>query len=171
MSESGTDARAIANCLLDLAKARGVSLSITSLLKILYFAHGWHLAKFGAPLVGQPFEAWQHGPVVRVVYDAFKNETGKPLLGRAKKLDPNTGELEICRYELRQDRLKLLDSVLSSYSGFHPYELSEMTHEEGSPWHKVWGGTNSGANPGMRIPNDSIREYFLMMNSSDLYHA
>lgn len=61
------DARDIANFFLDAAERNQTTLSITSLLKIIYFAHGWHLAEFGLPLIGQPFEAWQHGPVVRVV--------------------------------------------------------------------------------------------------------
>ena len=38
------DARAVANFLLDLADERSVPLTQMSLLKILYFAHGWYLA-------------------------------------------------------------------------------------------------------------------------------
>jgi len=66
------DARAITNYFLDRAAQRGMAITIMTLLKVLYFAHAWYLAKKNAPLVGQPFEAWRHGPVNRVVYDQFK---------------------------------------------------------------------------------------------------
>ncbi|MFM9718924.1 Panacea domain-containing protein, partial [Streptomyces galilaeus] len=49
-----------------------------TLLKVLYFAHAWHLAKYGKPLVAQPFEAWRHGPVNRVVYDQYKEYRERP---------------------------------------------------------------------------------------------
>jgi len=39
------DARGIANYLLDYADSKRQSVTTMSLLKILYFAHAWHLAK------------------------------------------------------------------------------------------------------------------------------
>ena len=172
MGDSTTlDARELANFILDLAKEQGIGLSITSLLKIVYFAHGWHLAMFSEPLVGQPFEAWQHGPVVRVLYDCFKSESGDQIRTRARKLNPKTARFEVCEYSLQEPRKAFLKSILISYSRFHPYKLSEMTHEEGSPWHKVWTKSETESAPGMRIPNDHIRSYFLSLNEADIYRA
>jgi uncharacterized phage-associated protein len=165
------DARALANCLLDLADELGIALTITSLLKIVYFCQGWHLATYGRPLVGQPFEAWQHGPVVRVVYDSFKVESKKVIKGRAEKLNPVTAKFERCRYSMSPDRLKFVEAILRSYSKFHPYKLSDMTHEIDSPWHRVWNRTERESDPGMRIPNSMIRSYFLELNNSDLYRG
>jgi len=66
-NQDNYDARIIANALLDIADEQNRSLSITSLLKILYFSHGWYLAKYDKNLIAHEFEAWQHGPVIRVV--------------------------------------------------------------------------------------------------------
>jgi uncharacterized phage-associated protein len=45
------DARAIANLLLEFAETRNVRLTQIALLKLLYFAHGWYLARTGKPLI------------------------------------------------------------------------------------------------------------------------
>lgn len=170
MADSGAhDARAVANHLLDRAEALGVRLPITSLLKIVYFAHGWFLATRGKPLIGQSFEAWQHGPVVRVVYDSFKEESGKPISGRAKKLDPIAGKFVVCIEYFSSDEQDFLDSMLRSYSKHHPYELSEMTHEAGSPWWQVWNAKEGKSNPGMRISDEIILQHFLRLSPADVY--
>src|ERR1700694_542191 len=88
------DARAIANVFLDYAQKTGRKISLLSLLKIIYFAQGWHLAKFGESLIEQPFEAWRYGPVIRSVWEAFKDEADKAeIMTRAQKFSPETGSL------------------------------------------------------------------------------
>jgi uncharacterized phage-associated protein len=81
------DARAVTNFFLDRAEARGAKLTIMTLLKVLYFAHAWYLAKEGKPLIAQPFEAWEYGPVNRVVYDQFKTLGKKHIETRAVSFD------------------------------------------------------------------------------------
>ena len=165
------DARELANFLLDRSETSGAPLSITSLLKIIYFAHGWHLAQFGNPLIGQPFEAWQHGPVVRVVYDSFKTESGRPIKTRAKKLNPKTGIYEVCHYSFGDELTLFLERILASYSKHHPYTLSEMTHDPDSPWAEIWIKSETESVPGMRISDKSIQSYFLTLNRADLYRS
>lgn len=155
------DARSIANFFLDYADSKRRPLTIMSLLKILYFAHAWHLAKTGNPLVGQPFEAWQHGPVCRVVYDQFKGAGDTPLKGRATALNVTTVQFEPASYAGVDDQTRgLLCHVFDYYSDFHPFRLSDLTHEKGSPWERVWATASRRAVPGMVISNDSIREWF-----------
>lgn len=172
MSESkACDARELANFLLDAAEEMKTTLSVTSLLKIIYFAHGWHLAEFEEPLIGQPFEAWQHGPVVRVVYDSFKRESGKAIKIRATKVDPKIGKYVVCNYSFDKAKREFLRRILVSYSRHHPYTLSEMTHDPLSPWTEVWEKSEFESTPGMRINNESIRSYFLTLNSADVYRS
>ncbi|MGH6962497.1 MAG: Panacea domain-containing protein, partial [Dongiaceae bacterium] len=73
------DARAVANCLLDYADSKSSEITLLTLMKVIYFAHGWHLARFGQPLVTNHFEAWERGPVVRVLYDEFKDRRARPI--------------------------------------------------------------------------------------------
>jgi uncharacterized phage-associated protein len=155
------DARGIANYLLDYADSKRQPVTIMSLLKILYFAHAWHLAKTGDPLVGQPFEAWQHGPVCRVVYDQFKGSGKSPVEARATALDVSTARFETAPYDaVDTETRQLLRQVFDYYSHYHPFRLSELTHEKGSPWEAVWEAASRRAVPGMVISNDAIRAWF-----------
>jgi uncharacterized phage-associated protein len=155
------DARTIANYFLDHAAARRQPLSILPLLKILYFAHAWNLAKSGHPLVGQPFEAWQYGPVNRVVYEQFKGCGSDPIVGRAKVLNLSTAKYEVARYnDVDPETLELLQHVFDYYSQYHPYTLIDLTHEKGAPWDQVWAEASRRAVPGMIISDESIREWF-----------
>ena len=42
------------------------------LQKLLYYTQGFHLAIYGVPLFEEKLIAWEHGPVVKEVYDKFK---------------------------------------------------------------------------------------------------
>ena len=43
------------------------------LQKLLYLAQGYSYAFYDRPLFKDDLEGWVHGPVVRNVYDIFKN--------------------------------------------------------------------------------------------------
>jgi len=155
------DARAVANFLLDYGESKGRRISTMSLQKILFFAHAWHLARTERPLVGQPFEAWTHGPVNRVVYDQFKQFKDKPIEGRAKLLNAAAGKYETAQCsDMDDDTATLLRDIFDYYSTYHPFRLSDLTHEEGSPWDRVWSVATRRAVPGMVISDDSIRDWF-----------
>jgi len=155
------DARAVANFLLDYGESKGRPITIMSLQKILFFAHAWYLASTDKPLVGQPFEAWTYGPVNRVVYDQFKGSKDKPIEGRAKVLNAAAGRYETARCDgMDDDTVTLLRNIFDYYSAHHPFHLSQITHEEGSPWDQVWNAATRQAVPGMVISNDSIRDWF-----------
>jgi uncharacterized phage-associated protein len=155
------DARVIANFLLDYGAEKHQSVTILSLLKILFFAHAWHLGKTGLPLVGQPFEAWKHGPVSRVVYEQFRSSGERPISGRAKILNVTTAQYETASWSnVDEDTKRLLRNVFEYYSQFHPFRLSHLTHDKGGPWDIVWGEATRRAVPGMIISDDSIRDWF-----------
>jgi uncharacterized phage-associated protein len=154
------DARAIANFFLDRADAQGMKLTTMTLLKVLYFAHAWHLAKEARPLIGQPFEAWEHGPVNRVVYDQFKSFGKNPINTRAVSFDLRQTTFLPTPYIFDANTEKFLSDIFDYYSQFHAYELSDLTHEKGSPWDVVWSAAANRAVPGMYIPNDRIASWF-----------
>jgi uncharacterized phage-associated protein len=155
------DARAVANFFLDYGASKGQSVTTMSLLKILYFAHAWYLAKTGSPLVGQSFEAWQYGPVNRVVYEQFRKLGGRPIESRAQVLNAIKGRFEIASYhQISPEIRRFLRNVFDYYSQYHPFKLSDLTHEKGSPWEEVWMEATRRAVPGMLISNESIRDWF-----------
>lgn len=154
------DAREIANFFLDYAEEKDSSLTVMSLLKLIYFAHGWHLAQYEKPLVKNKFEAWKHGPVVRVVYECFSDSGKSPIKKRAKKFDPVKAEYFYAEYNLNVEERALLQHVFEAYSYFHAFELSDMTHAADSPWYKIWNTEDSSSCPGMQISDNSIKEHF-----------
>jgi uncharacterized phage-associated protein len=155
------DARVIANFFLDYGTERDQPVTIMPLLKILFFAHAWHLGKTGLPLVGQPFEAWKYGPVSRVVYDQFRSSGENPIRGRATVLNVLSARYETAKWDtLDEETRNLLRNVFDYYSRFHAFRLSDLTHEKGGPWDLVWSEATRRAVPGMVISDDSIRDWF-----------
>jgi len=105
------DARAIANFFLDRAHRSEASITIMTLLKVLYFSHAWYLAKYREPLIAQPFEAWKHGPVNRVVYDQYKDTGERPLTKKAVSFDPLTLSFKPTEYNFDAETEKFLGDI------------------------------------------------------------
>lgn len=63
---------AVANWLLKLSWAENKPITQMKMQKMLYFAHGWHLALLDKPMMNEVVQAWQYGPVFESVYHTFK---------------------------------------------------------------------------------------------------
>lgn len=107
----------IARAELDDAYGVGDLLTHLKLQKLLYYAQGAYLALKGKPLFKENIEAWQHGPVVKKVYDKFKIFEANPITG-AKKPD------------LPKDVEQVLEEVYKLFGQYSAWKLREMTHEE-----------------------------------------
>jgi len=165
MVPAAYDARAVANFILDLADDDGLPLTQLALLKIIYFAHGWYLAAKDRPLVTQPVEAWQYGPVIKVVRDAFKDCGKKPINQRAERLILSTGEYQLVIPDIQPEDAQFIVSVYRTYRDFDGLELSDLTHVSNSPWDRVWNPRSTSGGLGLRIKNDDIKSYFLSLKS------
>lgn len=138
------DPRAVANYFLDRAEAEGKHLDLQKLLKLLYIAHGWHLAIAGEALLSRAVEAWEYGPVVPEVYDEFLRFGDRVIRDRAAFPDFETDylhpyALEDYAYsdeELAETRT-ILDRVWESHKNFTGRQLSTMTRQPGSPWAEI----------------------------------
>lgn len=149
------NAKAVANYFLDLAEREGKKLSPMKLQKLVYFAHGWHLAINEKPLLNEQVEAWPYGPVISSLYHEFKDFGSGAIDRRAIDFfedEPQTVPTEDA------DTCDLLNKVWNEYKGYTAIQLSNMTHEPGSPWQKTWDG--SGIR-GTDIPAEQIRAYFV----------
>jgi uncharacterized phage-associated protein len=154
------DARAVANALLDLAAGSGSSLTHMAVHKVIYYAHGWYLAKHGKPLVKQEFEAWKDGPVLRSVWESLRESGSKPVTCRAQRFDPVRQTREVVSPDIDEDARRFLSNILAAYGHLHAFELSEMTHAAGGPWDLVWNSPRGRVTLGMRISNEAIRTHF-----------
>lgn len=154
------DARAVANYFLDLADERNQKLTQVQLLKLLYFAHGWYLSSYGKSLISHDFEAWTYGPVVKVVRDEFKSFGEEPITSRAAKLDIFSGSKSIVEPDLEHHDSIFVRLIFDAYYIYDAWQLSSMTHEEGSPWDVLWNSSEPVGRLALRIRNEDIKKHF-----------
>ncbi len=154
------DARAVANLLLDLGDDRRLPLTQMSILKLIYFAHGWYLAARDRPLIKQDFEAWQYGPVVKVVRDEFKSFGNHPITARACRWDLLSGDRIEVKPCLATDDGKFVKDIFEAYHVYNAWQLSELTHEKGSPWDRLWNASEPIGRMSLRLRNRDIKEHF-----------
>jgi uncharacterized phage-associated protein len=152
---TGLSAKTIANYILDLAWRDRVSIDPLKLQKILYLAHGWSLVLLKRPLIKEPFEAWNYGPVVPSVYRAFQKFGASPITEHASK-EPMENH-----YALDQQTKALLGSVWETYKKLNAIQLSMFTHEPGYAWD--WARRNGRTSPwgNPAITNDLIENEFV----------
>ena len=165
------DPRAIANYFLDLADASGELVSPMKMQKLVYYAHGWYLALKDKPLLDEQIEAWSYGPVVRSLYRELRDYGDRPI---TKKLTDRRMIVRDGHYRVGTPEMSttapgddfartLLDRVWELYSPYTAVQLSNATHEPGSPWDQVYEKyTKDGGKilKGTDIPAESIRDYF-----------
>ena len=160
------DAAAIANYFLSLAEQEGKTLDPMKLQKLVYFAHGWHLALKQEPLIKERIEAWEYGPVIPTLYHQFKVFGNGPISSRAMvtRFDAGRIALKTPSIEEHQDAnttlyaKSLLNRIWEVYGNLSAIQLSNMTHEPGSPWEITWN-----RNPGQHhvaIEDQLIRADF-----------
>lgn len=162
------DAKAVANYFLDLAEASGERLSPMKLQKLVYYAHGWNLGLTGRPLLDEEVQAWSFGPVIRSLYNEFREFKADAITRKAEEYEcDQDGEILA-----RQPRLddypdgdaeftrKLLRRIWDVYRGFSAVQLSNLTHAPGTPWDRVCR-TYGGQIPKYAvIPEPWIKEHF-----------
>lgn len=136
----------VARFLIDLSQGQneaGIGDLMTNLRlqKLLYFAQGYHLARYGTPLFAAPIQAWKLGPVVPEVYNQYKAFGGQGIV----TYQANQNGLTEKEYEI------LLD-VVRDYDAFSTSELVRQSHVDGGPW--------SCTTLSEEIPVGTIKNYF-----------
>ena len=152
---------AVANGIIQLGLQHSLPPTQMKLQKLMYFAHGWHLALYDAPLVDEQFQAWAYGPVIPSVYHEFKSFGMLGIDQPATILCPlSSGGFEwvaptVQNADIVPPLLNKIWEVFGSYSGG---QLSEMTHIDGSPWKMVFEQCRGARNT--PIPDETIKSYF-----------
>jgi uncharacterized phage-associated protein len=120
------------------------------LQKMVYFAHGYHLAKYKEPLIIEFFEAWKFGPVVQSIYGIYRSYGNSYIT----EVSNRTFEKQLTTLsEAAKDAIEYTWKVTKRLSGT---ALSSWTHIPDSPW-----ATSYIPNVmGVVIPNERIKDYF-----------
>jgi uncharacterized phage-associated protein len=129
-------------------------LTQMKLQKMVYIAHGYHLAKYGEPLIDDQVQAWKFGPVVPVIYQDYK------LYG--SNLITDTGLIKYSDFDQMEDSnisesaKDAIDFTWKLTYKLSAAKLSDWTHIDGSPWQKVYKDGSFE----IPITNNIIKEYF-----------
>ena len=169
-------ADAIANFFLDRASESGRALTPMQIQKLVFYAHGWHLAldKQGRPLIRENVEAWRFGPVIRSLYGEFSQFRNSQISHRAREVRSQRladGKLSFKIYEPSLENENptdvdpelaraILNRVWELYGGLSGYQLSNMTHAENEPWRIIQRAFQGNLPRGLHIPNETIRDCF-----------
>lgn len=146
----------IANAFLLKARDEGVrDVDPLKIQKLVYNLNGYWLAMHGRPLVGEPFQAWPHGPVLASLYHQFKGNRSAPISNWALDKDKD-GEGWRAYRPTDDDRAfyDALEAVWDKYKGLDGLKLSALTHAQGTPWSKARRRGDA------YLDNDEIREHF-----------
>lgn len=163
------NSKAVANFLLDLATAQGEQLTPMKLQKLVYYAHGWCLALTGKPLIDEAIQAWSFGPVVRSLYNEFRECGANPIRRRAMEIVGEDGESMQLRCPHLEDNREaedvgfakeLLKRIWEVYGRYSAVQLSNMTHAPGTAWDRVNKFYNGNIPKYATIPDEWIREEF-----------
>lgn len=149
---------AVANFFVEKSIESGVELTPMKLIKMVYIAHGWHLALKKEPLIAEAVQAWKYGPVVRSVYDQFKGFRDGQITQMAQVFA--NGDLVSPRVS-DEDTKAFLLSVWNAYRQFSGWQLSAITHEPNTPWDVTWNNNGGSEQSGAIIPNDTICAHYL----------
>lgn len=143
------DARAIAN---EFLKRNGGPMNQMKLQKLVYIAHGWNLAINRAPLVRDRIEAWDGGPVMRTIWNHIRDFgwTSEDYLLRGPDGRPFEANLTAAQ-------VAVIDHVWRRYSQYSGLELSNMTHEPGTPWSNAYFGRGRNA----QLSQPDIQQHFV----------
>ena len=124
-------------------------LTPLQLIKLVYIAHGWSLHFSPAtPLLNEPTQAWQYGPVVPSLYSAVRGYGSSPIASPLKgDTDPQ---------EIDEQSKNLIAAVFNAYAHYSGVQLSSMTHQPDTPWFRAWNEAGRNA----VIGNDAIKEHY-----------
>ncbi|MCY4053601.1 MAG: DUF4065 domain-containing protein [Hyphomicrobiales bacterium] len=117
------------------------------LIKLCYIAYGFYLGYGKGKLFREKIEAWKYGPVIPALYHDLKKYKGSPIR-------------ESLRYDgppLDDHEKLFVQKVWKAYKKFSGLDLTNLTHQKGTPWREVYDKTFRFS---AIIPDASIKAYY-----------
>lgn len=167
----------VANYFLTLAWSQDVHPCQQKLQRLVYYAHGWHLALSisNVSLLGEPVRALHYGPVLQSLQDEFVAFGNDPVTRLARTFwEPGPGLLDyslgstLATPQIPQDHASqrdILFEVWQVYGGFTGVQLSNMAHSEGTPWHRLYQAYGEHLPADAVIPTKWVQEHFARLKT------
>lgn len=125
------------------------------LQKMVFFAHGLHLAiNSGNPLIREKFLAWKFGPVVPTIYQLYKKWGNSPIIEKTSIL-VNSQPLEYFS-ELSESALEAINNTWEITKDVDAITLSNWSHSPDSPWAITYKSIGENG----VIDDNLIKDYF-----------
>ncbi len=122
----------VSNYVIRYLRHNGQGVNHLKLQKLLYYIEAWNMVFLNEPIFADSIEAWQHGPVIRSVWDHFK---------RYSILYDELPVCEDCPCAISEEQRAVIDDVLDEYGDKTGYYLENLTHSE-EPWQKARKSSN-----------------------------
>lgn len=147
-------ARQAADCFAFIAQNNtgGEPMTPLRLHKMLYFAQGHALERFGRPLFGDEIKAWDFGPVVSSIYERSQRNSNAQVL-------PVLASKDFDLYSIPMDDFQLILDVFVEYDRYTTSKLCTMSHDPNGPWYSHYNAHSNNT-----IPTMEIADYFRKHN-------
>jgi uncharacterized phage-associated protein len=161
----------VANTFLSLSREARQTVDPMKMQKLVYFAQGWHLGLGNGPLINEPIEAWDYGPVVASLYRELRPYGAGQIVDPIREIAPKpTGGFAMVSREVDDESgIAFMRRILEVYGKFSALQLSEMTHQPNTPWSMV-----RAKFPGLRaavIPDEMMTSYFKQLAQQNAERA
>jgi len=129
--------KAIANAFLQRGFNSKRPIGHLKLQKLVFLAHGYYLAMTDVPLVNEPLEAWDYGPVCRDLYQEFRDFGRSPINRLATEPNEDFQDLPVPAPTDDDVATRVIEFIFNTYSELSPFVLSELSHREGWAWDRT----------------------------------
>ena len=131
-------------------------ISHMKLQKLTYLFHGFWLQENDDRALTVDPEVWQYGPVFNSLYQALKRFKSQPIDGPKTEVF-DFGAPAVATSE---EHLRLIDRVWGKYGSLTGGQLSDLTHQIGSPWHVMAKKYDFRVPQGLKIEEELIRHHY-----------
>lgn len=164
MKDEGHSPMDIANYIIVLANKNGKNITNLKLQKLLYYVNAKYLVdNNGQYLMGEKFQRWTYGPVMRSVYENFREFGSRPIdspMGQYvfDPQHPFKATYEKYDENALPEQIKLtVKQVVDTLADRSAFELVRFTHNE-ELWIKYEEAINQRIVPAYE--NKEIYDYF-----------
>lgn len=137
------------------------------LQKLVYCAYGWWLAAQGMEavrLTTEGPEIWKHGPVFESMYRTFR-VFGRQPIREMKSANPLLPPMNV---DIGDDEVRnVVIWIWGRYGHLSSFELSDLTHKQGTPWHRTAIDNGFQVQYNTAIPDQYIYEEFSRLLNAD----
>lgn len=135
-------------------------LTHLKLQKLTYFAQGWWLAIKGEDLIEERPQVWRYGPVFESLFRTLSGAGDQPikqLAGTSPFGDVKAPTLEAPVFESQRE---MISWIWSEYGKLSGPQLSDLTHDVGTPWRKIAEERNFRVPLNFEIPREEDWGFF-----------